>query len=60
MRTITTVEYCRVSPEGKKSDSRKRKYFKTKSLSAAMRRFFAERGDETDLLPTRVWQNTYN
>ena len=59
MRTITTVEYAKYSSEGKKGDGRQRKYYKTKSISCAMRRFFAERGDQIDLLPTRVWQNTY-
>lgn len=59
MRTITTIEYAKYSAEGKKSDDRLWKYYKTKSISCAMRRFFAERGDQTDLLPTKVWQNTY-
>ena len=59
MRTVTTVEYCVISNEGKKGLGRQRKYYKTKSISCAMRRFFAERGDQIDLLPTKVWQNTY-
>lgn len=55
---VTTIEYARISSDGKKG-SRKIKHFKTGKLSAAMRRFFAERGDDTELMPTRVWQSKY-
>lgn len=58
IETITTIEYARISNEGRKSD-RQKAYYKTGNLSAAMRRFFAERGDDTDLMPTRVWQFKY-
>ena len=58
IETVTTIEYARISSDGKKG-SRERKYYKTGNLSAAMRRFFAERGDDTELMPTRVWQIKY-
>lgn len=58
-KTVTTIEYCRMT-DGSKSKGRSRKNFKTDSVSCAMRRFFAERGDDTELMPTRVWQNKYS
>ena len=58
IEVVTTIEYARISSDGKKG-TRKRAYYKTGKLSAAMRRFFAERGDDTELMPTRVWQSKY-
>ena len=54
-RTYTVITYCRFLHDGKMGYTDVKTYV-TKSVSCAMRRFFAERGDETDLLPIRVSQ----